>query len=219
MKNILLVVLAVATGSGFALLPGFAGTWKMWVIGLGPYLLLAPFALAQLKRHKELGRALRVQGGDTSIGIVLGGASVVCGALALRSLAAPGSAGFSWLLQLYRHVGPYQKEPFFIVLLLLTVAGEELVWRGLVLRELRQRIGVWSIPASAALYALAHVPTLVALQDPHAGPNPLVVAAAAVMGVVWAALVHTTGRLSSAVLAHAVFSYFLGTPLPNWVQL
>ena len=73
-------------------------------------------------------------------------------------------------------------------------ALEEISWRGFVYSLLEERLGTrraW--PATAVLYALAHLPTVFLLRDPFAGPNPLVVLAALGCGLVWGLIVARTG--------------------------
>jgi CAAX protease family protein len=59
----------------------------------------------------------------------------------------------------------------------------------------------------SALYALAHVPTLVTLQDPSVGYNPLIVLLALGCGLCWAFLRERTGRLLPGFFSHAAFTY------------
>jgi membrane protease YdiL (CAAX protease family) len=119
-----------------------------------------------------------------------------------------GTAQRAWLFQVFLLAG----DPDSVangVCLLGVVTCEEIVWRGWVQFELRQRWGgrrAWSLCAVA--YALAHLPTLFTLQDEVAGTNPLLVLAALGCGLCWSFVVERTGRLAPALFAHAVFSYF-----------
>ena len=66
------------------------------------------------------------------------------------------------------------------------------------------------------LYALAHLPTVLLLRDPFAGPNPLVVLAALGCGLVWGLIVARTGRLPVAIFSHALFTWCVAIQFPLW---
>lgn len=219
MKALLAIVLAVAGTTGLALQPAHAGNWRLWTITLLPYALLAPVALVYLSRKEALKTTFALRGGDTSLGILSGMACVVSGLLFLKHVATPGTATFSWMFQIYAQVGPFQQNGALIALLVVTVCLEELVWRGLVLQALQERVGQAAIVVSAALYALAQAPTLLALRDPSAGLNPMVMVAALVMGSLWATIASVTGRLAPVALSHIVFTYFMAAPRPAWLDL
>jgi CAAX protease family protein len=92
---------------------------------------------------------------------------------------------------------------------------EELSWRGLVYSILEERMGTrraW--PATAVLYAAAHLPTLILLRAPFAGPNPLLVIAALGCGLIWGLLVARTGRLPVAIASHALFTWGIVLQFP-----
>jgi len=94
---------------------------------------------------------------------------------------------------------------------------EEIAWRGLVYALVEERFGTrraW--PITAALYAAAHLPTLVLLADPYAGPNPLIVLAALGCGLVWGLIVARTGRLPVAIFSHALFTWCVAVQFPLW---
>jgi hypothetical protein len=96
-------------------------------------------------------------------------------------------------------------------------ALEEISWRGYVYPILEERLGTrraW--PATAFLYALAHVPTMFLLKDPFAGPNPLVVIAALGCGLVWGLVVARTGRLPVAIISHVLFTLAIAIHFPLW---
>jgi len=86
--------------------------------------------------------------------------------------------------------------------------AEELVWRGLVVSLLEERIGsrrawIWA----AVLYGVAHLPTAWALRDPAAGPNPLLVLAAIGCGLVWGGMARRFDRLLPSMFSHALFDW------------
>jgi hypothetical protein len=68
---------------------------------------------------------------------------------------------------------------------------------------------------SSLLYAAAHLPTLFLLRPPGGSLNPLVMLAALGCGLVWSFLVLRTGRLTPAILAHALFSWSV-IEFPLW---
>ncbi len=77
--------------------------------------------------------------------------------------------------------------------LLPVIAGEELVWRGVVQTELVRRLGPWrGILLASIAYALAHAPL----------GSPVLVVAALACGVVWGALRAATASLVPSLLAH-----------------
>jgi membrane protease YdiL (CAAX protease family) len=98
----------------------------------------------------------------------------------------------------------------------LVAALEELVWRGLVMRVLTERLG-WarSWVLQAGLFGLAHVPTMVLLGSPVAGPNPLIVAAGIAYSLVWGRLAMRFDRLPPALFAHALFTWSV-VEFPIW---
>jgi len=94
---------------------------------------------------------------------------------------------------------------FLAPTLVLIVAAEEAVWRGVVARWLMERRGrIRGVVAAAALYALAHAATL----------NPLLVAAALGCGLFWGLLYAATDSLVAPVVCHLVWDVFLMFLLP-----
>src|SRR5262249_10221709 len=95
--------------------------------------------------------------------------------------------------------------------------AEELVWRGLVTNLLAERLGsrtAWLY--SAVLYALAHVPSMWALQSPLRALNPILPLAAARAGAVWGAMARGFGRLAPGMLAHGLFDWCILMMFPLW---
>jgi membrane protease YdiL (CAAX protease family) len=211
------VVWVVATvATGFALRPelsGAAHTWQMWgALGI-PYLLLSGVAIVKLHRDGRLVERLRPKWGDISIGIIVA-AVLISGSWAARALLTPsGTQRQAWLYLIYAQVGPseaIQRSSALTATLLGVAALEEIVWRGLVLDELKQRVGerrAWLL--TAALYAIAAVPTVFTLAHPVAGPNPLLFIAALGCGLFWSFTASIMGRLPPVMISHMVFSYFV----------
>lgn len=206
-----LVVAAVAAATAYALRSEVSGTWAMWLGLCLPYAALGVLAVLRLRAAGVLRERLRLRGGDPTLGI-LSGVVLLAGAWVVCNVLAPhGSPRRAWLFQVFVVSGSAQ-ETTFTLLLVLLVFLEELVWRGLVLHELEQKVGQRAAPAAAALlYALAHLPSLFTLSDPVAGNNPLLVVAAFALGLPCGYLVQRRGTLVAAFFCHGVFSYFGAT--------
>ena len=95
------------------------------------------------------------------------------------------------------------------VLAIIVIAiAEEVLWRGLVVSLLEEMIGsrrawVWA----AVLYSVAHAPTIWALRDPVAGPNPVIVLAALGCGLVWGGMARSFERLLPGIFSHVLFDW------------
>jgi len=203
-----LVLGVVAAAVSYALRPALAGSPLMW-LGLGvPYLLLAAGGLLRLSRQQRLGALWSLRRGDASLGILLGLGLLGAAWLLSKQWLYGGSDQRAWLFQVFLLAG----DPDSVAsgaCLLGVVACEEIVWRGWVQFELRERLGArraWMV--CALLYGVAHLPTFFTLQDEAAGNNPLLVLAALGCGLCWSFVAERTGRLAPALFAHAVFSYF-----------
>jgi uncharacterized protein len=182
-----------------------------WTFGI-PHVLLAALALRGFARDGTLRARLTPRGGDITWG-ALPGIALLAASWAARSLLVPtGTPRQAWLLRFYIVLGDpetLQHSIFLTTALVVIVIAEELVWRGMVLDELTERLGTrrgWVL--ATLLYALAAAPTVYTLRDPVAGPNPLLVIAAFGCGVVWTFLAGRFGRLLPSTVAHLVFTYF-----------
>ncbi len=84
------------------------------------------------------------------------------------------------------------------VLLLVTSPGEELFWRGYVLREAIKRWGTWrGFLAGAGIYGAVHIPSC----------NLMLVMAALVAGIFWCALYQwRKGDLLACIVSHAFWT-------------
>ncbi len=209
MKTALLVTVVVATAMAFAMRESVAASPTMWVGLLLPYAVLGGLAVQQFHRDGTLRNVLALRAGDFSIGaliagLVFGGAYVV-----QRSLFSPGSSKSVWLYHVALQLGTVRPTPKLFIGVAIVGALEELVWRGLVLSALTDGLGTrraW--PVAALLYAAAHLPTLVTLGDPMAGPNPVLPLAALGAGLVWSFGARLLGRLPPLMVSHAIFTYF-----------
>jgi membrane protease YdiL (CAAX protease family) len=206
------IVATIAVAAYFAFDLGRAGDRTVFLVIGVPTVLLATLGVFRAKHDGVLKSWLSVRSGDFSRGfaaaVVLFGASYAF----MKVVAPPESARASWLARLYLQIG----EPSALrkhvgvvagALIVLAVA-EELVWRGLVMSLLEEKIGsrrawVWA----AVLYALAHAPTIWALRDPIAGPNPVLVLAAFSCGLVWAGMARRFERLLPSMFSHVLFAW------------
>lgn len=207
------VVVAVVTVT-------YAAAFRMEVSGTGPFFLwfgvphaaLAAYALHSLRRDGVLAARLTPKFGDISLGVIVG-LLLLLGSWAARAVLVPsGTERTLWLFMLYAKLGDpdtIQRSVILTVSLILITLMEELVWRGLVLERLNDRLGTrvgWL--AAAGLYALASVPTIYLLRIPNVGWNPLLTFAAFGCGMVWTFLTSRLGRMAPSCISHAAFSYF-----------
>jgi CAAX protease family protein len=208
MSTALLVVLVVGAGAAFTLrLPGTLDPVPLWMGLMVPYLGLVALSVLQLHRRKLARPLLEFRPGDPSIGVGLGVVLLIGTWLGSRILIPPQSPIHAWVLQVFLLVGDTSTW-FTLAGLVLLAACEEIVWRGLVQTLLAERFGGrrgWIV--CAALYALAHVPTLLTLQAPVVGYNPLIVLLSLGCGLCWAFLRERTGRLLPGFFSHAAFTY------------
>lgn len=209
MKTALLVTVVVATAMAFAMRESVAASPSMWGGLLLPYVVLGGLALQQFHRDGTLREVLGLRAGDFSIGALIA-ALVFGGAYGVqRLLFAPGSSKSVWLYHIALQLGSVRPTPKLFIAVAIVGALEELVWRGLVLSALTDGLGTrraW--PVAALLYATAHLPTVVTLGDPMAGPNPVLPLAALGAGLVWSFGARLLGRLPPLMVSHAIFTYF-----------
>ncbi len=202
------VTLASAAAVGFA----FSHPDSPLMLGSigAAYAVLAGFTVQRLKRRGELDEQLRPRGGDLSIGALVA-ALLYAVAMAVHLVAtSPPSPRSAWIMQIYGALGDPASEYRHVIggFVFLVAALEELVWRGLVMRVLTERFGwlrSWFL--QAGLFGLAHVPTMILLGNPVAGPNPLLVAAGITYSLVWGRVAMRMDRLPPALFAHALFTW------------
>lgn len=202
------VTSAVALVLAFGFRPALAGTPALW-LGVGvPYVLLGGIAVFHLQRRERLRALFRFKSGDASLGIVIGLALLIGAWLFAKRWLPLDSPQHAWLLRVFLLAGDVS-SPIASTALISIIVGEELVWRGWIQSVLRDRLGprhAWY--ACASLYGAAHLPSLVTLQDPAAGANPLLILAAFGCGLCWSLLAERSGRLLPSLFSHVVFSYF-----------
>jgi hypothetical protein len=206
----IVVVIGIAAHLAFDL--SRAGTpWVFVILGV-PTVTLAVLGVLRAHRDGVLRSWLSVRGGDFSRGFAAA-AVLFAGAYAFSKVVTPpGSTRSIWLVRLYLQLGDpavLRKHVALVVLGIIVVSiAEELVWRGLVIALLEEKIGsrrawVWA----AALYALASVPTMWVLGDPAAGPNPTIVLASLAGGLVWGGMARRYERLLPGIFSHVLFDW------------
>jgi uncharacterized protein len=204
-----MTVLLVAAAIWLSFSGDSAVSAMMWLTLVAPYAVLSGFTLYKLRDDGTLRERLAFRWGDFTVGVLMGGL-LVGAAWAVRYFLIPsGSPQVSWLFRVLLQVGNVQRLPILTFAIVLLALMEELVWRGLVLDELTQKLGTrraW--PAAAVAYALAHLPSAYSLRDPIAGPNPLLVVAALGCGLVWSFAASRSGRLPPVMISHVTFTYF-----------
>jgi uncharacterized protein len=219
--KVAIAAVLVAAAMTLAMQQSMAGS-PMALLALGlPYAALAVLAILYLRREGTLGDKLRPRSGDLTFGAIVT-VMLFFGAIAGRKFIAPqGSVRDAWIMRIYLQIGDpefMQQRVVGISLAIIVVAIlEEIAWRGLVYALVEERLGTrraW--PVTAVLYAAAHLPTLILLADPYAGPNPLIVLAALGCGLVWGLIVARTGRLPVAIFSHALFTWCVAVQFPLW---
>jgi membrane protease YdiL (CAAX protease family) len=202
----------------YAFDPARAGQPSILIALFALYASLSAVAVARLHRRGELLARFRPVGGDVTLGalvalLLYGGARVF-----EMSVTPRGSPREAWLVRLYLQIGdPDAAGRGLASAAVLGVAAlEEVVWRGLVMRTLEDALGAYrAAVVTAALFAVAHLPTLWLLRDPAAGLDPLVVLAAFGCGLAWGLVAARTKRLVPAIIAHALFSWSV-VDFPLW---
>jgi membrane protease YdiL (CAAX protease family) len=189
-----------------------AGTVWFWTLAAAPSIVVGAFALMRAHRDGELAGWLKPVWGDPTRGILSAILLVGAGLAFVHVVAPSGSPRESWMARLYLQFGdPSSLRAHAVpvaVAVVVAAASEEVVWRGLVTRQIAESVGsrtawLWA----AVLYALAQTPTLWQLRDPVAGINPVLVLAALALGLVWGAMARRFGRLMPGILSHAAFDW------------
>ncbi len=206
------IVAVVAVTSYFAFQTDRAGETSFWILACAPTLAVALASVAIAGRRSALWQQLKPKAGDFSVGF-FGAGVLFAGAYGFVRVVMPaGSPRAMWLARIYLQTGDpnvLRAHPAALfVALIVVAAAEEIVWRGVVTSLLAEKIGerfAWA--ASAALYALAYVPTMWSLKSPSAGLDPLLPIAALFAGLGWGWMVKRFDRLPPAIVAHALFDW------------
>lgn len=211
------VTVTSGAAMGYAFMPGNAG--KPVVIGTiaATYFALTVATIIWLRRRGELEPRLGPHRLDITMGALI---ALVLYLLAtvFHTFVTSSGAQMGWLMRIYVQIGALEITNSFGValLVLLVAAAEEIVWRGLVLGALSRAYRAqkaWLI--TSGLYGLIHVSTVYLLRDPLAGPNPLLLAAAAFCGLIWGYLAIRLDRVAPSIFAHALFTWGL-VEFPLW---
>jgi membrane protease YdiL (CAAX protease family) len=211
----------VAAAMTIAMQPAMSGSPLALVVIGAPYLLLSILGILYLRREGTLGEKLRPKSGDLTFAALVT-VMLFFAAIAGRKFLAPhGSVREGWVMRVYLQIGDPELMQQKVLAASLAIGAvamlEELAWRGLIYNLVEERFGTrraW--PVTAALYAAAHLPTVILLRDPFAGPNPLIVLAALGCGLVWGLIVARTGRLPVALFSHALFTWCVAVQFPLW---
>lgn len=200
---VLAVTAVVAGACALGFRPANAGTLHFWGTIVGINALVAIGGIVSSVRTKEW-HFLLPRWGDITKGFFA--AAILFGAtFGLVKLLVAGTPREAWIERIYLQLGDplklreaYGKVAAVIVL---GAAFEEVVWRGFVSTALEPVLGprrAWI--ASAALYAVAHVPAGIVLG------SPALPAAALGVGLAMGALTNAcAGRIPPAIIAHALF--------------
>jgi membrane protease YdiL (CAAX protease family) len=211
MSRVLLTVVLITASYAFAFRPSIAGSSLFWWSVALPYVPLVALALYKMWDDGTMVEKLMPRWGDLSIGMLTASLLLLCSWAARSMLAPAGSDRQAWIFHIYLQLGDpdvLQHSVLLSAVLIAITAAEEIVWRGMVLGDLNERLGErlgWI--ATAALYGLCALPTLYTLRDDSAGLNPLLVTAALGCGLVWTFTAARVRRLMPVIFSHAFFTY------------
>ncbi|MFN3652860.1 MAG: CPBP family intramembrane glutamic endopeptidase [Armatimonadota bacterium] len=185
-----LAAAGIALGIAGGLLSRWIGVW----LGVGGFAALAGvFALACGGCY--LRPLLALSPARVAVGAAAGLVMVAATYLAYPVAAGAVSLVTPQTIDLYR---AFQGEPVWLRFALLpaAIAGEDLVWRGLVQSALSRRLGLWAgLLLASALYACTHLSV----------GSPLLVAVAFACGLYWGALRLWTRSLVPVLVAHLLW--------------
>lgn len=184
---------------------------SMMLLSLGiSYGVLTALTAWWLEQRGELKEKLAPHRGDITIGALIAVGMYLAATGVHLLLTSRGSPKEAWLIRVYLQIGdPRVAAAFYVGPIILAIAAmEEIVWRGLVLGALLDKLDKRkALLLTTALYTLTHASTMYLLCDPDIGLNPMVVVAAAGCGLVWGWLTVTVGRVSLSMFAHALFTW------------
>jgi len=208
----LVITAVIAVTAKLAFSVERAGTLSFWVWAVLPSVAIAGLGLVRAHRDGELRDWMKFVWGDPTRGIVSAAVLVLMSLTFVHVMAPAGSARESWVARLYLQFGDpttLREHALEVAATIVVAAGaEEIVWRGLVTRQIAEAVGsrrawIWA----AALYAVAYTPTLFTLSDAVAGKNPVLVLAALALGLFWGGMSRVFGRLVPGILSHAAFDW------------
>jgi membrane protease YdiL (CAAX protease family) len=184
------------------------GAMRMLPIVGATYLVLCIGACLFLHRRGELRDQLVPRRLDITAGGLIAAAMFLMTTVVPTALARGRSQEvlLQWLIQVHDQLGA--RAAWVGPAILLIAAVEEIVWRGWVMRALQTAYGAKrALLVTTALYALVHAATPFTLRAADAGPNPLIIGAAILGGLVWGTIAQWFGRLGPSIAAHAIFSW------------
>jgi membrane protease YdiL (CAAX protease family) len=170
-----------------------------WLYAGVAYVICAALALVYLRSEEALTEQLQYKGGDATRGLLAAaGALVVVYGASVAALALLPTFATRELTTVVRTVVAVPEKWQRLCAIVVLAAAEEIVWRGAVLHALEARIGSARAPwVAGALYVASLVPTL---RLPMIG-------AAAVLAVATTLVVRRTGRVTPAIIGHAMFTW------------
>jgi membrane protease YdiL (CAAX protease family) len=213
------IVLLVGVGAYLAFQVERAQTPWIFVFAGLPTVALAGIGAFRAHKDGQLKRWLSPSWGDFTRGFA-GATFLFLVVLVATKLFFNGPPRDMFLIRLYTQLGSpseLQQHAVPVALALAVVAAaEEVLWRGFVTTLVAERIGTrWAWVVAAGLYALAHVPTMFALEI-GGTPNPVLPLAALAGGLLWGAMTRFFGRLPPSILAHALFDWCVVMMFPLW---
>lgn len=194
----------------FAFAPSHAGKRTALIPLALLYALLSALGIARLRKKGELGQSLKPHRGDLALGALLAALLYGIASAAMLFVSTHFKAQTAWIMRVYLQLGDRSDQDLLWLgaAVFAIAAMEEMTWRGLLMNALSEVLTpARAMLVCAALFALAHAPTLVVLSDPFAGPNPLLAAAGLACSLVWGFLVLRYKRLTPALFCHAFFSW------------
>jgi membrane protease YdiL (CAAX protease family) len=210
------MLVVIASGTAGAVSYGFdsvrAGEASA-IIGIAvTYVVLTACAIGYGLKNGLVAKWLIPGWGDITRGFACALVLFVCAFGVVKLMTMHGSPRAAWMARLYLQLGdprPLREHQAWVGLVIALMATmEEIVWRGWAQSLLDKLVGRrYGWVAAAALYALAHLPTLWALADTMVGRNPLVVIAALGAGLVWSGMARVFGRLWPSIICHALFDW------------
>ncbi len=205
---VLVVTLATSAAVFQAFRPDNAGQMSM-LLSLGSvYVVFTIITVLWMRHRGEEKSKLTPHRGDVTFGAIIAVGMYLLATGVHILLTSRGSPKEAWLIRVYVQIGdPEMNARFFVGPIIFAVAAmEELVWRGLVLGALRDRLSNnVALLSCTALYGLSHASTLYLLRDPYIGLNPLVMMAALGCGLIWGWIAFKLDRLALSMIAHALF--------------
>ncbi|MDP8999442.1 MAG: hypothetical protein M3O46_04960, partial [Myxococcota bacterium] len=140
-----LAVVLTGTTSYFAFLPRNSGLLALWILAVGPALLLGGLAALWAHREQLLGEWLLPRWGDFTRGVLGAVLLFSVGWMFVHVVAQAGSTREIWLVSIYDVIGDARvlqaHAPLVAAAIGTSAIAEEIVWRGAITRLLAERVG------------------------------------------------------------------------------